>query len=143
MRVDSLFESDDKPPRVIHWEFQSENDSELPFRMAAYSLRVFERLRLLPEQFCALPLQTHCGTKREREIPGPCQTASRYRPRWRPLPWFLKPSRFREAEAQSKAAVVVLDASAYQELCDRTDELEALAGVKGGLKDVADGRVTP
>jgi hypothetical protein len=50
-RVDSLFESDDKPPRVIHWEFQSENDSELPFRMAEYSLRVFERVGILPEQF--------------------------------------------------------------------------------------------
>jgi prevent-host-death family protein len=42
-----------------------------------------------------------------------------------------------------KAAVVVQDAAAYQELYNRIDELESLAGIKRGLKDVAAGRVTP
>jgi prevent-host-death family protein len=42
-----------------------------------------------------------------------------------------------------KAAIVVQDAAAYQELRDRVDELEALAGIKRGLTDVAAGRVTP
>ncbi len=42
-----------------------------------------------------------------------------------------------------KAAIVVQDAAAYQELRDRIDELEALSGIKRGLTDVAAGRVTP
>jgi len=42
-----------------------------------------------------------------------------------------------------KAAIVVQDAAAYQELQDRVDELESLAGIKRGLKDVAAGKVTP
>jgi prevent-host-death family protein len=42
-----------------------------------------------------------------------------------------------------KAAIVVQDAASYQELRDRVDELEALAGIKRGLADVAAGRVTP
>jgi len=42
-----------------------------------------------------------------------------------------------------KAELVVQDASAYQKLLDRMDELEALEGIKRGLADVEAGRVTP
>ena len=42
-----------------------------------------------------------------------------------------------------KAELVVQDASSYQKLLDRVDELEALDGIKRGLADVETGRVTP
>jgi hypothetical protein len=42
-----------------------------------------------------------------------------------------------------KAELVVQDAVAYQKLLDRMDELEAIEGIKRGLADVAEGRVTP
>jgi|SRR6185436_2054347 len=42
-----------------------------------------------------------------------------------------------------KAELVVQDAASYQKLLDHVDELEALAGVKRGLADIAAGRVTP
>ena len=42
-----------------------------------------------------------------------------------------------------KAELVVQDAAAYQKLLNRVDELEALDGIKRGLADVAEGRVTP
>jgi prevent-host-death family protein len=41
-----------------------------------------------------------------------------------------------------KAELVVQDASSYQKLRDRIDELEALEGIKRGLADVEAGRVT-
>ena len=42
-----------------------------------------------------------------------------------------------------KAGLVVQDASSYQKLLDRVDELEAREGIKRGLSDVKAGRVTP
>jgi prevent-host-death family protein len=42
-----------------------------------------------------------------------------------------------------RAELVVQDAAAYQELLDKLDELETLAGIKRGLADVEAGRVTP
>lgn len=42
-----------------------------------------------------------------------------------------------------KAELVVQDAKAYQKLLDHIDELEALEGIKRGLRDVEAGRVTP
>ena len=42
-----------------------------------------------------------------------------------------------------KAELVVQDAASYQELLNRLEELEALAGIRRGLADVAAGRVTP
>ena len=42
-----------------------------------------------------------------------------------------------------KAEIVVQDATSYQKLLDRMDELEALEGMKRGLADVEAGRVTP
>jgi predicted transcriptional regulator len=42
-----------------------------------------------------------------------------------------------------KAELVVQEAASYLTLLDRVDELEALEGIKRGLADVADGRVTP
>jgi prevent-host-death family protein len=42
-----------------------------------------------------------------------------------------------------KAEIVVQDAEAYQKLLDRVDELEALEGIRRGMKDVAAGRTTP
>jgi len=42
-----------------------------------------------------------------------------------------------------KAEIVVQDASAYQKLLDRVDELEALEGIRRGLSDVEAGRTTP
>jgi prevent-host-death family protein len=41
-----------------------------------------------------------------------------------------------------KAEIVVQDATAYQKLLDRIDQLEALEGIKRGLADVHEGRVT-
>jgi len=42
-----------------------------------------------------------------------------------------------------KAEIVVQDASAYQKLLDRLDELQAFEGIKRGLADVDAGRVAP
>lgn len=42
-----------------------------------------------------------------------------------------------------KAELVVQDASSYQKVLDRFDELEALQGIKRGLAHVEAGRVTP
>ena len=42
-----------------------------------------------------------------------------------------------------KAELVVQDAASYQTLLDHVDELEALEGIKRGLRDVEAGRVTP
>ena len=42
-----------------------------------------------------------------------------------------------------KAELVVQDATSYQKLLDRVDQLEALEGIKRGLADVDAGRVTP
>ena len=42
-----------------------------------------------------------------------------------------------------KAELVVQDASSYQKLLDRVDELEALEGIRRGLADVEAGRVMP
>jgi PHD/YefM family antitoxin component YafN of YafNO toxin-antitoxin module len=41
-----------------------------------------------------------------------------------------------------KAEIVVQDATSYQKLLDRMDELEALEGIKRGLADVEGGRLT-
>jgi prevent-host-death family protein len=41
-----------------------------------------------------------------------------------------------------KAEIVVQDAASYQKLLDNLDELQTLAGIKGGLTDVQAGRVT-
>ena len=42
-----------------------------------------------------------------------------------------------------KAEIVVQDAASYQKILDDLDELESIAGIKRGLADVEDGRVTP
>ena len=42
-----------------------------------------------------------------------------------------------------KAELVVQDATSYQKLLDRVDQLEALEGIKRGLADVDASRVTP
>ena len=42
-----------------------------------------------------------------------------------------------------KAEIVVQDASSYQTLLNRLDELEALEGIKRGIADVKSGRITP
>ncbi len=42
-----------------------------------------------------------------------------------------------------KAELVVQDASSYQKLLDRIDELETLEGIQRGLADVQAGRTTP
>ena len=42
-----------------------------------------------------------------------------------------------------KAEIVVQDASSYQRLLNRLDELEALEGIKRGIADVKSGRITP
>lgn len=42
-----------------------------------------------------------------------------------------------------KTEIVVQDALSYQQLLERVDHLEALAGIKRGLSDVEAGRVTP
>jgi PHD/YefM family antitoxin component YafN of YafNO toxin-antitoxin module len=42
-----------------------------------------------------------------------------------------------------KAELVVQDAASYQKLLDRIDELEALDGIRRGLADVEEDRVTP
>jgi predicted transcriptional regulator len=42
-----------------------------------------------------------------------------------------------------KAELVVQDATSYQKLLDRVDEIEALEGIKRGLADVEAGRLTP
>jgi len=42
-----------------------------------------------------------------------------------------------------KAQLVVQDATAYQQMLDEFDELEAIQGIKRGLVDVKAGRVTP
>jgi PHD/YefM family antitoxin component YafN of YafNO toxin-antitoxin module len=42
-----------------------------------------------------------------------------------------------------RAELVVQDAASYQELLDRLDAAEAVAGVRRGLKDVDQGRVVP
>jgi prevent-host-death family protein len=44
---------------------------------------------------------------------------------------------------KGKAEIVIQDASSYQTLLDRIDELEAVAAIRRGLKDVEAGRVTP
>jgi len=42
-----------------------------------------------------------------------------------------------------KAQLVVQDASSYQQLLELVDRLEALEGIKKGLKDVKRGRTRP
>ena len=42
-----------------------------------------------------------------------------------------------------KAKLVVQDASSYQKLLDDLDEAEAVAGIRRGLEDVAQGRTQP
>lgn len=42
-----------------------------------------------------------------------------------------------------KAEVIVQDAAAYQRLLDMIDRLEAIEGIKRGLKDAEQGRTTP
>ncbi len=42
-----------------------------------------------------------------------------------------------------KAEIVVQDASSYQKLLNRLDELEALEGIKRGIADAEAGRITP
>ncbi len=44
---------------------------------------------------------------------------------------------------KGKAEIVIQDAGSYQTLLDRIDELEAVAAIRRGLKDVAEGRVMP
>jgi hypothetical protein len=41
-----------------------------------------------------------------------------------------------------KDEIVVQDSAAYQKILDDLDELEGIAGIKRGLADVEDGRVT-
>jgi prevent-host-death family protein len=42
-----------------------------------------------------------------------------------------------------KPELVVQDAASYQKLLERVDELEALEGIRRGLADAAEGRITP
>ena len=42
-----------------------------------------------------------------------------------------------------KAEIVVQDAKSYQELLERMDRLEAVAGIRRGLAEVAEGKVKP
>lgn len=42
---------------------------------------------------------------------------------------------------KGKAEIVIQDAGSYQTLLDRIDELEAVAAIRRGLKDVEEGRV--
>ncbi len=42
-----------------------------------------------------------------------------------------------------RAEIVVQDAAAYQKLLAEIDRLQAIEGIKRGLKDVEEGRTTP
>ena len=42
-----------------------------------------------------------------------------------------------------KAEIVVQDAKSYQELLERVDRLEAVAGIRRGLAEVAEGKTKP
>lgn len=42
-----------------------------------------------------------------------------------------------------KAEVIVQDAGSYQELLETIDRLEAIAGIRRGLEEVAQGKTTP
>lgn len=42
-----------------------------------------------------------------------------------------------------KAEIVVQDAEAYQNLLEQAERLQAIEGIKRGLKDVAEGRALP
>ncbi len=42
-----------------------------------------------------------------------------------------------------KAEVVVLDAKSYQQLLEKIENLEAIAGIKQGLADIESGKTRP
>jgi prevent-host-death family protein len=44
---------------------------------------------------------------------------------------------------RGRAEMVVQDAASYQKLLEQFDELQAVAGIRRGLADVAAGRTTP
>jgi prevent-host-death family protein len=44
---------------------------------------------------------------------------------------------------RGRAEMVVQDAASYQKLLDQFDDLQAVAGIRRGLADVAAGRTTP